>query len=73
MATGQGFADSMVAVPSLGKHNAPLLLVPGDGAIPASVASYLQAHADTITSATTFGGTKSVSDSIVAQVQRATP
>ena len=73
VATGQNFADSMVAVPSLGRHNAPLLLVPSDGAMPSSVAAYLQAHADTITSATTFGGAKAVSDSVLRQVQQATP
>ena len=73
VATGQNFADSMVAVPSLGRHNAPLLLVPSDGAMPSSVAAYLQAHADTITSATTFGGAKAVSDSVLKQVQQATP
>lgn len=73
VATGQNFADSMVAVPSLGRHNAPLLLVPTDGAMPSSVAAYLQAHADTITSATTFGGVNAVSDRVLKQVQQATP
>ena len=73
LATGQGFADSMVAVPSLGKRNAPLLLLPGNGTVPTSVAAYLQTHADTIMSATTFGGTNAVSDGIVRQVQQATP
>jgi uncharacterized repeat protein (TIGR01451 family) len=73
VATGENFADSMVAVPSLGKRNAPLLLVPSDGAMPSSVASYLQAHSATITSATTFGGVKAVSDNVLKQVQQATP
>ncbi len=73
VATGQNFADSMVAVPSLGRHNSPLLLVPSSGAMPSSVAAYLHAHADTITSATTFGGTKAVSDGVLKQVQQATP
>jgi uncharacterized repeat protein (TIGR01451 family) len=73
VATGQNFADSMVAVPSLGKHNAPLLLVPSNGTMPSSVVSYLQAHAATITSATTFGGVKAVSDSVLKQVQQAAP
>ncbi len=73
LATGENFVDSMVAVPSLGRVHAPLLLVPASGNLPTAVTGYLQAHASTIVSATTFGGTKAVSDKAIAQLQTATP
>ena len=73
LATGEEFADALVAAPSLGKTSSPLLLTASTPTLPAPVAGYLKAGADKITSATVFGGTSALSDALAKEFQADTP
>lgn len=72
-ATGADFADALSAAPGLGTSGAPLLLVSSAPTLPTPVSIYLTANADSIASATVFGGPASLPDQLVLQIQRATP
>lgn len=72
-ATGGNFADALVAAPGLGRSGRPLLLTSTSSSLPTAVAQYLQSNADTIASATIYGGTSAVSAALAAQVQVDTP
>jgi uncharacterized repeat protein (TIGR01451 family) len=70
LATGDDFADALVAAPSLGLAGAPLLLT--SSTLPPSVAVYL-ASQESIASATLYGGTTVLPPAIVSQVEREIP
>jgi putative cell wall-binding protein len=72
-ATGSDFADALAAAPMLGTAGSPLLLLSPASTLPTSVSSYLSTNADSIASATVYGGTSAVSNALVQQVQRYTP
>lgn len=73
LATGEEFADALVAAPSLGKASSPLLLTASTPTLPAPVVGYLKGGADKITSATVFGGTSALSDALAKEFQANTP
>ena len=70
VATGLAFPDALAASPYLGSRQAPVLLVPPTGTLPAADASYLTG-APTIGSAVVFGGLAAVSDQVASEVQAA--
>ena len=61
-ASAISFPDALGAGPLLGMQHTPLILLPSDGQLPSTVASYLTSHAGTLTSGTVFGGTGAVSE-----------
>ncbi len=69
IATGQNFPDALAGAALAGHQGAPLLLVPTDGALPASVQTELQRL--TPTNIVIFGGPGAVSDAMLAQIQAA--
>ncbi|MGH8891214.1 MAG: cell wall-binding repeat-containing protein [Acidothermaceae bacterium] len=73
LATGENFADALVAAPGLGRAGQPLLLTSATATLPAAVASYLTSNADTIASAAVYGGTTAVSAALAGQLQTDTP
>jgi hypothetical protein len=68
IATGTNFPDALAAGPDLASKDAPLLLVPPTGVLPAGTTGQLLKYAQTLRSAVVFGGTASVADSVGAQV-----
>ena len=70
MATGVRFPDALSGGVLEGVATAPgpMLLVPPNGALPASIASYLQTQSGTLTSGVVFGGTAAISDSVVSEL-----
>jgi hypothetical protein len=48
-----------------------MLLVPQTGALPASIASYLQSQSGTLTSGVVFGGTAAISDAVASELAAA--
>jgi hypothetical protein len=68
VATGFNFPDALAAGPDLAAKNAPLLLVPSAGTLPAGPIVELLALSGTTTKALLFGGTASVADSMATQV-----
>jgi hypothetical protein len=68
IATGTNFPDALAAGPDLASKDAPLLLVPPAGVLPAGTTGQLVRYAQTLRSALVFGGTASVADSVGAQV-----
>jgi hypothetical protein len=71
LATGDDFADPLVAAPSLGRSGSPLLLVADT--LPAAVAAYLKAQAATIVSATFYGGPSALPAAVMTEVQQDAP
>jgi putative cell wall-binding protein len=66
--TGGNFPDALAAGADLASKNAPLLLVPTSGPLPAGVVTALFGTARTLTNAIVYGGTASVSDDVATQV-----
>lgn len=66
VATGTNFPDALAAGPDLASKDAPLLLVPPTGALPAGTAAELLRFSGTLRTAFVFGGTASVSDDVAA-------
>lgn len=67
--TGLNFPDALAAGPDLAAKGAPLLLVPGTGALPDPVATELLGRSSAgSTNVILFGGTASVSDDMASQV-----
>jgi putative cell wall-binding protein len=71
LATGDDFADPLVAAPALGRAGAPLLLVAAT--LPQAVAAYLASQAGTIVSATFYGGVDALPAAVLTQVQLDAP
>jgi hypothetical protein len=71
LATGTGFADALAGGPAVGSAGGPLLLVPGCGAVPASVTGYLVSVAAGLHKAELFGGTSAVGDDVEGEVDSA--
>jgi hypothetical protein len=67
-ASAASFPDALAAGPYLGGRDEPLVLVPADGQLPASVADYLTNASSSVTSAVVFGGTAAVSDYVKAWI-----
>ena len=70
IATGQNFPDALAGAALAGSKGAPLLLVPTNGALPASVTSELTALDPT--NIVIFGGTGAVSDAMLGNIETAT-
>ena len=68
VATGAAFPDALSAGYNLGAKQAPLLLVPSVGALPAPVVIEMLFDFATARDAMVFGGTSAVSDSVASQV-----
>ena len=67
--TGLNFPDALAAGPDLAAKGAPLLLVPGTGALPDPVATELFGRSTAgSTNVLLFGGTASVSDDMASQL-----
>jgi putative cell wall-binding protein len=67
--TGLNFPDALAAGPDLAAKGAPLLLVPGTGALPDAVATELFGRSSAgSTNVILFGGTASVSDDMASQL-----
>ena len=66
VSTGEEFADGLAATPWAIRSEAPILLVPSDGELPASVRTFLRSHssADVVV----VGGTAAVSQSIFSEI-----
>jgi hypothetical protein len=62
------YSDALPAGVDLGAQSAPLLLVPASGSLPVSTAHYLNDVQASVGSATVFGGTNAVSQSLADQV-----
>jgi hypothetical protein len=69
-ATGLNFPDALAAGSDLAAKGAPLLLVPGTGALPDAIATELfsRSFSGSSTNVILFGGTASVSDDMASQV-----
>jgi hypothetical protein len=67
LATGQAFPDALAAGYNLGAKQAPLLLVPSAGALPAPVVTEILFDFATVRDAIVFGGPAAVSDGVAAQ------
>lgn len=70
-ASALSFPDALGAGPYLGGRKAPLILLPPDGPLPQTVTDYLTANAGTLATATLFGGTGAVSDTVQQEVAAA--
>jgi putative cell wall-binding protein len=68
VASGANFPDALAAGPVAGAATQPVLLVPGTGALPEPITSYLTTHAGAIASVRAFGGTTAVADSVLNEV-----
>jgi hypothetical protein len=68
VASGGNFPDALAAGPIAGAANQPVLLVPGTGALPEPITSYLSTHAGAIASVQAFGGTTAVADAVLNEV-----
>lgn len=68
IATGQAFPDALSAGYNLGAKQAPLLLVPAAGALPAPVTTEVLFDFATARDAIVFGGAAAVSDGVAGQV-----
>jgi len=68
VASGANFPDALAAGPVAGVATQPVLLVPGTGALPEPIASYLTTHAGGIASVRAFGGTTAVADAVLNEV-----
>jgi putative cell wall-binding protein len=66
VATGTNFPDALAAGPDLASKDAPLLLVPPTGTLPAGTAAELLRFSGTLRTAFVFGGAASVSDDVAA-------
>jgi hypothetical protein len=60
LASGLTFPDALSGGSVAAMNHGPVILVPSDGTLPSSVASYLGAAQPSVTSAWLFGGTSSV-------------
>lgn len=67
-ATGQNFPDALAAGPDLASKGAPLLLVPNSGTLPGPTASFVLYASRTLTKALVYGGTASVGDDVVGEL-----
>jgi hypothetical protein len=67
-ATSAGFQDADSGGVLLGMADAPMLLVPPSGPLPASIQSYLSSTAGGIRSGTLFGGPLAVGDDVLAEL-----
>lgn len=70
-ASAWSFADALAGGVHIAGRDAPLLLVPTSGNLPASVATYLTENRDNIDAGWVYGGGAAVPDSVVVQVQDA--
>lgn len=69
VATGLNFPDALAAGPDLAAKGAPLLLVPGTGALPNAISDDLFGRSSAgSTNVILFGGAASVSDDMASQV-----
>jgi ell wall binding domain 2 (CWB2) len=68
VASGANFPDALAGGPVAGVANQPVLLVPGTGALPEPITSYLATHAGGIASAQASGGTTAVADAVLSEV-----
>jgi len=67
-ASGGTFADALSGGVVASLNNGPMVLVPGNGTIPAATLAYLSAASPTITAAWLFGGIPSVAGGIFTQL-----
>jgi hypothetical protein len=67
-ATSVGFQDADSGGVLLGTADAPMLLVPPSGPLPASIESYLSSKAGGIRSGTLFGGPLAVGDDVLSEL-----
>jgi len=68
VASGANYPDALAAGPVAGEANQPVLLVPGTGALPEPITSYLTTHAGGIASVRAFGGVTAVADAVLTEV-----
>lgn len=68
VATGEAFPDALAAGYNLGLKQAPLLLVPSSGALPATVVTEILFDFATVRDAVVFGGSSAVTDGVASQV-----
>jgi ell wall binding domain 2 (CWB2)/Carboxypeptidase regulatory-like domain len=69
-ATGSRFPDALSGgvLEGVATTPGPMLLVPQAGALPASIANYLQSQSATLTSGVIFGGAAAINDSVVGEL-----
>jgi putative cell wall-binding protein len=70
-ATSATFADALSAGPVLGLQDAPMLLVPPSGALPASVDRYLSSVAGGFFGGTLYGGPLAVGEDVLSELNSA--
>jgi putative cell wall-binding protein len=70
VASGEAFADALAGGPHAVTHGGPVLLVRPD-TVPDVVRTYLTDNADTIDTATLYGGTSAISPDVEHAVQSA--
>jgi hypothetical protein len=70
-ATGEGFADALTGGAMLAGRDAPVVLVPPCGALPAETTQYVQSVAGTVQAGLLFGGTAAVGDDVLGELDTA--
>ncbi|HEY4994496.1 MAG TPA: cell wall-binding repeat-containing protein, partial [Nakamurella sp.] len=68
VASAVNFPDALAGGPVAGTASEPVLLVPGSGALPEPIGSYLTTHAGEVTSVRAFGGVNAVANSVLSEV-----
>lgn len=68
-ASATSFPDALGAGPFLGRLDAPLVLVPPNGVLPAGVSAYLATLPANVATGELFGGPLAVSDEVLRQVE----
>ncbi len=71
IASGVNFPDALAAGPIAGATGEPMLLVPADGSLPASIGAYLATRDGLALSTSVFGGPAAVADDVVQEVATA--
>jgi putative cell wall-binding protein len=70
LATGEGFADALAGGPAAGRSNRSILLT-APTSLSGPTATWLQAHATTLTSGRLLGGTTAVSEAVRTAAEQA--
>jgi hypothetical protein len=70
-ATSATFSDALCAGPVLGSEDAPMLLVPSSGVLPATIEQYLSGVASGLDGGTLYGGPLAVGDDVLAELNSA--
>jgi len=71
VASGLNFPDAMSGGVDAALHGGPMLLTVGSGPLPSSTDSYIESIAGGLTSANLYGGTATVGDDVVSELDSA--